>query len=176
MILQFFWLAKGVLNKDPTICLDGARPSNTCIPPLFPQNMPTQLHGEPTQKYVCKHKKLRVKIANSYIRMMYNLVNNGALQNSFYGYSGFLPTYLKSSKKYSDLCITIYKSDIFAKNFNWLKFHTTSYDGLPFLGVGYCDADLNFISQLNVLKAPPYPKNVLKIILRSFMNPVQAFL
>ncbi len=47
--------------------------------------------------------------------------------------------------------------------------------GLPFLGVRYCDADLNFISQLNVLKAPPYPKNGRKIILRSFMNPVQVF-
>jgi hypothetical protein len=46
---------------------------------------------------------------------------------------------------------------------------------MVFLGVRYRDADLNFISQLNVLKAPPYPKNGLKIILRSFMKPIQVF-
>jgi hypothetical protein len=47
--------------------------------------MPTQLHvvSPPTQKYVYKHKKLRVKIANSYIRMMYIFVSNGELQNRF---------------------------------------------------------------------------------------------
>ena len=86
--MQFFLLAKGVLNKDPSICLDGARPANT-TPVSHPPTHGTYPHSctvkPPTQKYVCKHKKLRVKIANSYIRMMYNLVNNGALQNSFYG-------------------------------------------------------------------------------------------
>jgi hypothetical protein len=47
--------------------------------------MPTQLHvvNPPTQKYVCKHKKLGVKIAKSYIGMMHNLVSDGELQNSF---------------------------------------------------------------------------------------------
>jgi hypothetical protein len=30
----------GVLNKDQTIWLDGAKPANTCIPPSFLGNAP----------------------------------------------------------------------------------------------------------------------------------------
>jgi hypothetical protein len=41
---------KGVLNKDPTIWLDGARPVNTCIPPFFPGNVPAEPHSNRTPK------------------------------------------------------------------------------------------------------------------------------
>ncbi len=33
-----------VLNKDPTVWLDGARPDSTSIPPSFYWNTPMQLH------------------------------------------------------------------------------------------------------------------------------------
>ncbi len=39
-----------ILNKDPTIWLDGAIPANTCIPPSFLENAPLQLWGVPTLK------------------------------------------------------------------------------------------------------------------------------
>ncbi len=39
-----------VLNKDPTVWLDRARPANTCIPPFFLRNVPSQLCGIPTAK------------------------------------------------------------------------------------------------------------------------------
>jgi hypothetical protein len=32
--------SQGVLNKDPTLQQDGARPTNTCIPPYLPGNAP----------------------------------------------------------------------------------------------------------------------------------------
>ncbi len=45
------WLCRlGVLNKDPTVCIDGVRPANTCIPPFFLGNMSEQLHGIPAPK------------------------------------------------------------------------------------------------------------------------------
>jgi len=40
----------GVLNKDPTVGLDGARPANKCIPPSFLGNLPMQMHCMPTPK------------------------------------------------------------------------------------------------------------------------------
>jgi hypothetical protein len=33
---------QGVFNKDPTILVDGAIPTNTCILPSFLGNMPVQ--------------------------------------------------------------------------------------------------------------------------------------
>jgi hypothetical protein len=42
--------SKGVLNKDPTVWLDGARPANTCITPSFLGNAPAQLCSVPTPK------------------------------------------------------------------------------------------------------------------------------
>ncbi len=40
-------LARGVLDKDPTIWLDGARLADTCIPPSFPGNAHELPHGIP---------------------------------------------------------------------------------------------------------------------------------
>jgi hypothetical protein len=40
----------GVLNNDHIVCLDGARPPNTCIPPYYPGN--GQSYGVPTLKSV----------------------------------------------------------------------------------------------------------------------------
>ncbi len=40
----------GVLTKDTVIWLNGARPSNTCIPPSILVKAPGQLHGVPTHK------------------------------------------------------------------------------------------------------------------------------
>jgi hypothetical protein len=45
----------GVLDKGPTVFLDGVRPANTCIP-----SWGMRLHGRvayPQTKYVCEHKK-----------------------------------------------------------------------------------------------------------------------
>ncbi len=36
-----------ILNKTYIVRLDGARPANTCIPPYFPGNGPTQPHCIP---------------------------------------------------------------------------------------------------------------------------------
>jgi hypothetical protein len=33
--------AVGVLDKDPTVWLDGARPANTCLSPSFVGHVPT---------------------------------------------------------------------------------------------------------------------------------------
>jgi hypothetical protein len=37
-----------VLNKDPTVWLDGDGPAKTCIPPFFLVNAPVQPWGIPT--------------------------------------------------------------------------------------------------------------------------------
>jgi hypothetical protein len=50
--LSNFSCRAGVLNKDPTVWLYGARPANTCILPSFSGNTPALLHGIPTTK-VC---------------------------------------------------------------------------------------------------------------------------
>jgi hypothetical protein len=34
-ILPACFVGQMVLNEDSTVCLDGARPANTCIPPYF---------------------------------------------------------------------------------------------------------------------------------------------
>ncbi len=78
---------QGVLNKDPTVWLNGARPANTSISPSSPRNAPMQLHVIPPQKYICKYKKIVVKSAKSYIRIVYNsatiLFRNGEWPNIF---------------------------------------------------------------------------------------------
>jgi hypothetical protein len=54
MTKHFFpaWPVKpGVLNKDPTVWLNGVRPANTFILPSYLEKMPAQLHGTPTPKY-----------------------------------------------------------------------------------------------------------------------------
>jgi hypothetical protein len=48
----------GVFNKDPTVLVDGAIPTNTCILPSSLVNMPVQQQGLPTPKYVCKNIKM----------------------------------------------------------------------------------------------------------------------
>ncbi len=56
---------------DPTVWPDGTRPAKICTPPSFMGNAPAQAHGVPTPKniiYICKYKKLAVKIAESYIK------------------------------------------------------------------------------------------------------------
>ncbi len=60
---------QGVLSKDLTIWLVGARPANTCIPPSFPGIVPTQLHSvHIPQKYIWKY--IKIKIAELYINQM----------------------------------------------------------------------------------------------------------
>ncbi len=57
----------GVFNKDSTVLVDGAIPTNTCILPPFLGNMPVQQQGLPTPKYVCKYikmNKIGVKLPN----------------------------------------------------------------------------------------------------------------
>jgi hypothetical protein len=46
--LRSFFAGRGVLNKDPTICLDGARPANTSI--LYSFLVPAQLNIVPPPK------------------------------------------------------------------------------------------------------------------------------
>ncbi len=60
LVIKFVDFGQGVLNKDPTIWLDGARPANTCIPPSFPGNVPVQPSGAPTKKYVWEYMKMDV--------------------------------------------------------------------------------------------------------------------
>jgi hypothetical protein len=55
----------GVLNKDPTVWLDGVRPANTCI--LCPRNC---MSYQPP-KNVCMYKEITDKIAESFIAMLY---------------------------------------------------------------------------------------------------------
>jgi hypothetical protein len=62
--------SKGVLSKDSTVWLDRARPANTCIPPTFLGNVPTQPCGVPTPK---THLQVQ-KIINGII-MKYDLAN-----------------------------------------------------------------------------------------------------
>jgi hypothetical protein len=57
---QFFlsgFANEGVINKDPNVQLDGARPANTCIPPSFLGKPYRSCSVYPPQKYVCKYKK-----------------------------------------------------------------------------------------------------------------------
>jgi hypothetical protein len=37
-------VGQAILNKDPTVWPDGARPANTCIPLSYPGNVPVQLN------------------------------------------------------------------------------------------------------------------------------------
>ncbi len=62
---------QGVLNKDPTVWLDGAGPSTHPYPTLHPGNMPAVPNGIPTPKNMfASMKKLAVKIAKSWVRMI----------------------------------------------------------------------------------------------------------
>jgi hypothetical protein len=40
IIIPVGFAGQGVLNKDPTLQLDGARSTNTCITPYLPGNAP----------------------------------------------------------------------------------------------------------------------------------------
>jgi hypothetical protein len=40
IIIPASFAGQGVLNKDPTLQLDRARPTNTCIPPYLAGNAP----------------------------------------------------------------------------------------------------------------------------------------
>ncbi len=54
-----------VVNKDPTLWLDGARPANTCTPPSFPWNAPMQPHCVPTKKvHLQVYKNWRFQVLN----------------------------------------------------------------------------------------------------------------
>jgi hypothetical protein len=48
--------SQGVLNKDPSVWLDGARPVNTCIPTSFPC---TAAWCTNQQKYIFKYKRVQ---------------------------------------------------------------------------------------------------------------------
>ncbi len=62
LVLSFSgWLfCSGVLKKDTTVWLDGARPVNTCIPPSILGNVPVQQQRTHKQKYVCEYMKIDV--------------------------------------------------------------------------------------------------------------------
>ncbi len=62
LVLWFFQstlLAKGALNKDSDVWLDGVIPANTCIPPSFQRHMSAQPLSIST-KYVCEYMKMDV--------------------------------------------------------------------------------------------------------------------
>jgi hypothetical protein len=77
IFLQIFWPAlpaRGIPNKDYTVCLDGTRPANTCIPPSLPGNVQPQNVPLPTPKNMFAMKKeLAIKITVQYIVIIYNL-------------------------------------------------------------------------------------------------------
>jgi hypothetical protein len=51
---------QGVLIKDLTVLLDGARPANTFFLPTLPGIGPVQPCSLPTQKYICKCKNRQI--------------------------------------------------------------------------------------------------------------------
>jgi hypothetical protein len=55
--------SQGVLNKDPTVLLNGARPANTCIPPSFPGNAPAHPNRVPNPKSTLAS-MLKLKVLN----------------------------------------------------------------------------------------------------------------
>ncbi len=55
---KYFSRWKGFLNKAPPVWLDGARPSSTCIPPSFLENMLEHARQTPNFKNTFKFKKL----------------------------------------------------------------------------------------------------------------------
>ncbi len=61
LFVKFFLatlVGQGVINKNPTIWLNGAKPANTCIPPSFPAKHHAQPYCMLTLKYDSKYKKL----------------------------------------------------------------------------------------------------------------------
>ncbi len=50
IILVASFAGQSVINKDPSIWQDGARPASTCIPPSFLGNGNAKLFGIPTKK------------------------------------------------------------------------------------------------------------------------------
>ncbi len=53
MLKSFFWFAgQGILNQDPTVWPDGARPSSTCIMPFFMEKYPHSYTAYPPPKFV----------------------------------------------------------------------------------------------------------------------------
>ncbi len=56
-----FPTGQGVLNKDQTIWLYGARPANTFIPLSFLENAAVQQCIVPPQKHICKYIKIWTK-------------------------------------------------------------------------------------------------------------------
>ncbi len=57
--VKHYRAGQGVLNKDPIVRLDGARPVNTFIPPSFPES-PYSCTSTHKQKYVCEYMKMDV--------------------------------------------------------------------------------------------------------------------
>jgi hypothetical protein len=55
--------SQGVLNKVPTVLLNGARPANTCIPPSFPGNAPAHPCRVPNPKSTFA-RMLKLKVLN----------------------------------------------------------------------------------------------------------------
>ncbi len=77
----FFQASKanqGVLNKDPTVWLHGARPANTWILPSFLENVPALSHIY-LQKYIWKY--MKIKITKLYMNGI--LRSNGKLLYCF---------------------------------------------------------------------------------------------
>jgi hypothetical protein len=53
MLRSFFWFAsQGILNQDPTLWPDGARPSSTCIMPFFMGRCPCSCTAYPPTKFI----------------------------------------------------------------------------------------------------------------------------
>jgi hypothetical protein len=58
-----------ILNKDSTVCLEGARPANTFIPPFFLVNAPEQLHSLLTLKiHLLVLKNIKILLNNFLIK------------------------------------------------------------------------------------------------------------
>jgi hypothetical protein len=74
-----------VINKDPTVWLDGARPANTYFPLFFPVNVSLSRTNLP-QKYVLKD--IRIKITELYINKicdsLYKLIINGKIAKNHF--------------------------------------------------------------------------------------------
>jgi len=65
IIVPAGFASQGVLNKDPTVWLDVARPTNICIPSFLRECTSTAAQHIHPQKYICKY--IKIKIAESYI-------------------------------------------------------------------------------------------------------------
>ncbi len=78
---------QGVLNKVPTVWINGPNPANTYIPLSSPRNAPSYMYCINTQKYICKYKilpnlakfrkKIKEKVQQTHYLATVSLSNSG---------------------------------------------------------------------------------------------------